>query len=211
MDATNDIKPKEITSFKARTEELVSSLDQLRTEMIHYRKSAKTFNDATSELKDATDRHQVFTENLTGVVKKIDEYIGGLYNLSTEKTIEQISTLHTDVQTIKTNIVELDDILKQITSFNKSLPVLQNTAKYLTDSLAENYKQNTEIIEALKTSNIKIDAFEKRINKLETLLTDAYSMEQKVRDDNAELRDQMAKLIQRLTEEPKKKSIFKRK
>ena len=105
----------------------------------------------------------------------------------------------------------MDDILKQITSFNKSLPVLQNTAKYLTDSLAENYKQNTEIIDALKTSNIKIDAFEKRINKLETLLTDAYSMEQKVRDDNAELRDQMAKLIQRLTEEPKKKSIFKRK
>lgn len=211
MDATNDIKPKEITNFKARTEELVSSLDQLRAEMVNYKKSAKAFDSATSELENATDKHQVFTENLTGVVKKIDEYIGGLYNLSTEKTIEQITALHTDAQTIKTNIAELNDISKQITSFNKSLPVLQETAKHLTDSLADNYKQNAELLEALKASNTKIDSLEKRIGKLETLLTDAYSMEQKVRDDNAELRDQMARLIQKLTEEPKKKSIFRRK
>lgn len=216
------ITKKELGDFKSRTNELITALDNIYSEIEKYQKSAKAFSDAESKFQASATTLGELATDIKEAVSKLEEYIGGLYNLSTEDMITKITNLHSDTEAIKTecnnlqkDIAAFTKISEQITTFDTTTAAMTKSVVSLDKSLAKVYESISNLDKKLEENTNSFASLEKRLSKLETLLTDVYSSEQKVRDDNSELRDQIAKLLQKLSEKPtektKRKVLFGRK
>ncbi len=212
---------QELSIYKKRSKELLDALDNIYAEIGKYQKTTKSLSAAEDKFEAASSNIEKLTSNIQKVIVSIEEYISGLYNLSTEETIEKISFLHSDTEILKAKSAELQTILDDLRAVSTAISNYEKTAASLKVGISSLEKSLAKIYDAiskndknLESNSAKLTALEKRLDKLEGLLSDVYSSEQKVRDDNSELRDQIARLLKKMSEEPEnkpKKGLFGRK
>lgn len=204
---------KELEAFKNRSNELLEALDKIKQKAISHVESAKTYSAAAEKVETLIEANNQFIDQTRNVIKKIEDYIAGLYDLGSEKAIEEITKFNNSIKLLKDDIDAVTKIMDEIKVAEKemrgvigeieklwsAISSLEETMKLLTKTLEEQQAMSEKILPAL-------DEMNKKLEKTESVLIEVRSENQKLREENISLREAITKILEKFEEESKKKS-----